>query len=78
SYAPFQKLLQAAQSSNDNAQRYRYFEQAERVLGTQMPFIPLYFYTADNLVKPYVTGWHSNLLDVHPAQYIAILQHTVH
>lgn len=78
SYAPFQKLLQAAQSSNDNAQRYRYFEQAERVLGTQMPFIPLYFYTADNLVKPYVTGWHSNLLDVHPAQYIAILQHTEH
>ncbi len=78
SYAPFQKLLQAAQSSNDNAQRYQYFEQAERVLGTQMPYIPLYFYTSDNLVKPYVTGWHTNLLDVHPAQYIAILQHTVH
>lgn len=74
----YQQPLLQAQQSVGGAARFRLFEQAERVLNQKMPYIPLYFYTADSLVKPWVRGWHANLLDEHPARYIAILQHTEH
>lgn len=74
----YQQLLQQAQHSPGGPARMALFEHAERVLGEQMPYIPLYFYTADSLVKPYVRGWYPTLLDTHPAQYIVLMQHTEH
>ncbi|EQD60993.1 periplasmic murein peptide-binding protein MppA, partial [mine drainage metagenome] len=72
-----QPLVQAQHSAAGPA-RMALFERAERALGARMPYIPLYFYTADSLVKPWVRGWYPNLMDLHPARYITILQHTEH
>ncbi len=77
-YPAYQSLLARAQADPDNRTRYQLFEQAERVLNAQEPFIPMYFYTSDNLVKPYVAGWKANILDRHLAQYIYIRKHEEH
>jgi len=74
----YEKLLTQAQNMQGGPARMAVFEHAERVLNTQEPFIPLYFYTAASLVKPYVRGWYPNLMDIHPAQYIELMQHTEH
>ena len=74
----YEQPLVQAQHSAAGPTRMALFERAERALGARMPYIPLYFYTADSLVKPWVRGWYPNLMDLHPARYIAILQHTEH
>ncbi len=77
-YPPYERLLAQAQNMQGGTARMAVFEHAERVLNAQEPIVPLYFYTASSLVKPYVRGWYPNLADLHPAQYIELMQHTRH
>ena len=37
-----------------------------------MPFIPIYFYVRSLLIDESVQGWHSNILDYHPYQFIRL------
>ena len=45
---------------------------AEKILLTDGPVIPIYHYTQSSLVKPYVRGIWSTLLDVHPLTHVWI------
>jgi len=74
----YQRLVAAAQREPDNAKRYRLFTQAGRVLDATMPYIPMYFYVSTHLVKPYVGGWKSNIMDRHLSRYMYILAHRTH
>lgn len=40
----------------DNVQRYKNFEEAEKILMDEMPIIPTYYLNDEYLAKPYVTG----------------------
>jgi oligopeptide transport system substrate-binding protein len=71
----YEALLVAAGNEADNAQRYRYFEQAEDLLNQEAPFLPLVYYTTRHLIKPYLKGWHSNLQDRLPTRYLYVLEH---
>jgi oligopeptide transport system substrate-binding protein len=71
----FDQLVDAAGQEPDNVQRYRLFEQAERVLDDDAAFIPLYFYATRHLVKPYVRGWQSNIMDRNLSRYMYLLEH---
>lgn len=71
----FDALLDRAAQEPDNAARYRLLEQSERVLNEDAVYIPLYYYATRHLVKPYITGWHSNLLDRNLSRYMSILEH---
>jgi ABC-type oligopeptide transport system, periplasmic component len=71
----YDDLLQQASMQQDLGQRYALFHQAEGILNREMPYIPLYFYTSQNLVKPWVQGWQPNLFDYHPSRWISILAH---
>jgi oligopeptide transport system substrate-binding protein len=68
-------LLTAAANEPDNARRYGYFEQAERVLNQEAVFLPMSYYTSRHLIKPYIKGWHSNLQDRIPTRYLYVLEH---
>lgn len=57
-------LLQRAAAEIDPAKRRGFLEQAEQVMLQDQPVIPIYFYVSKHLVKPRVTGWYGDIMNV--------------
>jgi oligopeptide transport system substrate-binding protein len=74
----FDQLVDAAGNETDNARRFRLFEQAERLLDDDAAFIPLYYYATRHLVKPYLRGLESNVMDRNLSRYMYLLEHQGH
>lgn len=66
----YDALLAKADNEPDAARRAGYLAQAERIMLTDAPIAPIYFYVNKNLVRPGVTGWVDNLVDHHRARYL--------
>jgi len=60
----YDELLRKAAAEVDVEARRRLLEQAERVMLADHPLMPLYFYVNKHLVKPQVTGWYDNVMNV--------------
>jgi oligopeptide transport system substrate-binding protein len=60
----YDELLGQAASEVDVKQRRRLLEEAERLMLADHPLMPLYFYVNKHLVKPAVTGWYNNVMNV--------------
>ncbi len=71
----FDALIDKAQNTVDPTKRYALFHQAEAILNHDVPYLPMYFYEATHLIKPYVKGWKSNVVDRNLSRYIYILEH---
>jgi oligopeptide transport system substrate-binding protein len=52
----FNKLIDAARTEPKLEQRILLLQKSEEVLLNDYPIIPVYFYTARRLVKPYLGG----------------------
>ncbi len=68
----FDKRMQDAAEQTDLHKRRLYLEEAERVLLSEHPVIPLYFYVSKHLVNPRVQGWGDNVLDYHYSQHLSL------
>ena len=62
--AAYDALLAQAGNEADPARRRVLLEQAERVMLTDHPLLPIYFYVNKHLVKPEVRGWYDNVMNV--------------
>jgi oligopeptide transport system substrate-binding protein len=71
----YDALLTRAAAEVDPAQRRAVLEQAERVMLADQPVIPLYFYVNKHLVKPYVQGWHNNVMNVQYSKDLILARH---
>ena len=71
----FDALLDRAAQEADAGARYALLQQAEQALNQDAAYIPLYYYATRHLVKPYVRGWQSNLLDRNLSRYMFVLEH---
>ena len=72
----FDKLLdQAANSSNAN-QRKAILEQAERLLLTDYPIAPIYFYSSKRLIRPLLQGVDENPLNRIYSKHLHFNRHT--
>ncbi|MGH8297834.1 MAG: peptide ABC transporter substrate-binding protein [Steroidobacteraceae bacterium] len=60
----YDDLLDRAAAEIDPAKRRALLERAEQVMLADQPVIPIYFYVSKHLVKPRVTGWYSNIMNV--------------
>jgi oligopeptide transport system substrate-binding protein len=60
----YDDLLDRAAAQADPARRRALLEQAEQVMLADQPVIPIYFYVSKHLVKPRVTGWYGNIMNV--------------
>jgi len=60
----YDALLGQAAQEVDVGQRRGLLERAERLMLADHPLIPLYFYVNKHLVKPRVTGWYDNVMNV--------------
>ena len=68
----FDALLRRASGELDPARRMATLAQAESLILADGPFIPIYHYSTNELVKPYVRGIYRTALDVHPLNYVWI------
>jgi oligopeptide transport system substrate-binding protein len=62
--AAYDALLKRAAAATDLTQRRALLEEAERLMLSEHPLLPLYFYVNKHLVKPEVLGWYDNVMNV--------------
>jgi len=60
----YDALLAEATRQTDPARRRALLEEAERLMLADHPLLPVYFYVNKHLVKPYVSGWTDNVMNV--------------
>ena len=68
----FDSLVAQAAEQSDPEDRRHFLEEAERLLLTDHPVIPIYFYVSKHLVSPRVRGWGDNVLDYHYSQHLSL------
>jgi ABC-type oligopeptide transport system substrate-binding subunit len=68
----YDRLLREAGMTLDAERRSALLREAEALLLADGPFIPIYHYSVNDLVKPYVRGIHPTLLDTHPLKDVWI------
>jgi oligopeptide transport system substrate-binding protein len=67
-------LLEKAAAEADGVQRRALLERAERVMLSDHPIIPIYFYVNKHLVKPRVRGWYDNVMNIVYSKDLALTQ----
>lgn len=68
----FDTLLARSRIEQDPVKRHALFQQAEAILLSEAPVIPIYFYVSSLLIHPSVQGWHPNILDYHPYNDVSL------
>jgi ABC-type oligopeptide transport system substrate-binding subunit len=63
--AEYDRLLVLARRALDPLERLKLMQQSEALLLDQLPVLPLYTYTTNELIKPYVRGFYPSPLDEH-------------
>jgi len=62
----YDELIRKANAEPDKDERRAMLERVEEILMTELPISPINFYVSQQMRKPYVKGWHSNLQSIHP------------
>ena len=70
SNATFDQMMKESNIIRDVDERNAHLARAEELLISEMPVIPIYYYTRKYLLDPRVKGWHFNILSAHPPKYI--------
>ena len=70
SNATFDQMMKESNIIRDVEERNAHLARAEELLISEMPVIPIYYYTRKYLLDPRVKGWHFNILSAHPPKYI--------
>lgn len=68
----FEELLRAAALQADPSLRQNDLQQAESILMTSLPILPMTHYARNYLHQPAVKNWHPLLLDQHPWKALRI------
>ena len=68
----YDALLARADQEPDLQRRGAILAQAEQTIIADAAVAPLYFTVNRNLVRPDLSGWVDNLLDIHPSRYLCL------
>ena len=66
----YDSIMEKANSTNDQVERYKLLNQAESILIENMPIIPLYTYVRSYQLSPDVKGYNPHILDHHHPKFI--------
>jgi oligopeptide transport system substrate-binding protein len=72
SNARYDALLNQAGRESDAKKRFAMLSEAEAILLDEAPVLPIYHYTINDLVKPFVHGIYPTALDTHPLKNVWI------
>lgn len=70
----YDSLLDEVEAERIPSRRRRLMFETERVLLTDLPFIPLYTYVTKRMVNPRLQGWQSNVMDHHYSKHMYFLK----
>ena len=70
SNAEYDRLITQASTEQDPANRMAMLRNAETLLATELPVIPIYFYTSSELAKSNIDGFAPPAQDLHPLQVL--------
>lgn len=68
----YDDLLRRAAQTSAATERATLLKDAEALMLTDQPIVPLYFGATRNLVAPRVGGWRGNAIDVHLSRYLTL------
>ena len=71
SNSKYDTLMEQASIEPNESRRNKLLENAEELMLSEHPTIPLYFYVSKHLVSREIVGWEDNILDIHPSQYLS-------
>jgi oligopeptide transport system substrate-binding protein len=69
----YDELLEKAANIQDPQERLDVLKQAETVMLTDLPIIPIYTYAKPFLIHPDLKGWDPLLLDNHPYKHLDVV-----
>jgi oligopeptide transport system substrate-binding protein len=72
SNARYDSLVRRAQIAGSEPERTQLMQQAEAILLTELPVIPIYWYTRVYMKDPRIQGWNPKLLDNRPYKYLSL------
>ena len=67
----YDRLIASAQTAANEEQRLQLLSEAEALLLTDLPIVPIYWYTRVYMKDPRVLGWEPKVLDNHPYKHIS-------
>lgn len=67
-------VLQQARRARTGAERARLYREAESILLEDVALIPVYHYVSRSLVRRGIDGFHPNILDWHPPEFLRITE----
>ncbi|MBI3726539.1 hypothetical protein HY251_21655 [bacterium] len=68
----YDELIEKATLVRDNAERWKVYQDAERLAVDEAPILPIYIYVNKNMLSQKVKGWYDNVLNTHPYDAIWI------
>ncbi len=71
----YDALLKQASVESDMQKRRALLEEAERMVMSELPIMPIYHYVTKRLVKKYVGGYHPNIMDHNYTKDMFIIKH---
>jgi oligopeptide transport system substrate-binding protein len=71
----FDDLLDRAASTVDASDRRHLLQEAERLMLSDYPILPIYFFSSKRLIKPYLTGAKANPLNRLYSKHLTIQEH---
>jgi oligopeptide transport system substrate-binding protein len=72
SNAEVDRLTNAARVENDPEARRRMYQEAERIIVDEAPWLFIYHYTTDQIVQPYVKGYVLPSFGAYSAKYMTV------
>lgn len=66
------ELVAAANQESNVQKRAQIMQQIEQILLTELPTIPIFQKNKDYMIKSYVKGYDSNLIDIHPWKFVSL------
>jgi len=70
--AAYDSAVAQAQQDSNLASRGGKLASAEAILLHDQAIMPLYFWTSQNLIRPYLRGFESNAIDYHRSRWVSI------
>ncbi|MBT8142947.1 MAG: peptide ABC transporter substrate-binding protein [Gammaproteobacteria bacterium] len=71
----YDALLAKASVESDLGKRRLLLEEAERMMMSELPIMPIYHYVTKRVVKKHVGGFHPNIMDHHFTKDMFIVKH---